>query len=142
MELLKKYGSKGINTHTTYIYGGNGRFAGIDKNWNVYNEKTGKPGMYYCFGIKDPEEYSHGEGIDTIWYGTLQEARIIVEAYLEGEIQHIPKGAETTERYWDCECKNNYIHPKTQTVCPVCGTAAEAQPDSRINEVLLRGLPL
>ena len=70
------------------------------------------------------------------------QARIIVEAYLEGKIQHIPKGAETTERYWDCECKENYIHPKTQTECSVCGAVVEEQPDSRTNEVLLRGLPL
>ena len=49
---------------------------------------------------------------------------------------------ETTEKYWDCECKNDYIHPRTMTVCPVCGAVAEDQPDSRINEVLLRGLPL
>lgn len=90
MDLLKEYGSRGINTHTTRIYGSNGRYVGIDKNWDVYNEKTGKPGMYYCFEIKDPEQYSHGEGIETIWYGTLQEARSVVEAYLEGKIQRIP----------------------------------------------------
>ena len=49
---------------------------------------------------------------------------------------------ETTERYWDCECKDDFIHPKTQTCCNICGAIAEEHPDSRINEVLMQGLPL
>lgn len=142
MDLIDEYDSTGTNKHTTRIYGANGRYAGIDRNGNVLNITSGKFGMYYCFGVKDPEEYSHGTDVNTIWYDTLQEARIIVEAYLEGKITHIPAGAETTEKYWDCECEKDFIHPKTQAVCPVCGEAAEDQPDSRINEVLLRGLPL
>lgn len=49
---------------------------------------------------------------------------------------------ETTEKYWDCECKDNFIHPKEQTKCNICGAVAEEQPDSRINEVLMYGFPL
>ena len=49
---------------------------------------------------------------------------------------------ETTEKYWDCECENNFIHSKTQTQCNICGATAEEQPDSRVNEVLMQGLPL
>lgn len=49
---------------------------------------------------------------------------------------------ETTEKYWDCECENNFIRPKTQTQCNVCGAIAEEQPDSIINEVLMQGFPL
>jgi len=48
----------------------------------------------------------------------------------------------TTEKYWDCECEHNFIHPKTQSKCGICGALAEEQPDSRINEVLMFGLPL
>lgn len=49
---------------------------------------------------------------------------------------------KTTEKYWDCECKDNFIHPKTQNKCNICGAVAEEQPDSRVNEVLMFGFPL
>ncbi len=49
---------------------------------------------------------------------------------------------ETTEKYWDCECKDNFIHPKIQNQCGICGALAEEQPDSRINEVVMFGFPL
>lgn len=48
----------------------------------------------------------------------------------------------TTEKYWDCECEHNFIRPKTQNRCDICGAEAEEQPDSRVNEVLMFGLPL
>jgi len=47
-----------------------------------------------------------------------------------------------TEKYWDCECEENYIHPKTQPKCNICGAVADEQPDSRVDEVLKQGLPL
>lgn len=44
---------------------------------------------------------------------------------------------KTTEDYWDCECKENYIHSKkTVSSCDKCGAYWEDQPDSRIEEVL------
>ena len=49
---------------------------------------------------------------------------------------------ETTEKYWDCECKDNYIHPKSQIACLKCNTVAGEQPDSRVDDVLAQGLPL
>ena len=49
---------------------------------------------------------------------------------------------ETTEKYWDCECKDNFIHPKAQIQCNICGATAEEQPDSRVNEVLMYRFPL
>lgn len=48
----------------------------------------------------------------------------------------------TTEKYWDCECGDNFIHPKTQGSCDVCGALVGEQPDSRVNEVLMKGLIL
>ena len=45
---------------------------------------------------------------------------------------------ETVDTYWDCECDENYIHKKTDTIkCNQCGTVEEDQPDSRIREVLI-----
>ncbi len=46
------------------------------------------------------------------------------------------QGILTTNKYWDCECKENYIHPKSQEACVKCCTKASEQPDSRISEVL------
>ena len=49
---------------------------------------------------------------------------------------------ETTDKYWDCECKYHYIHSKNQPMCSVCGASAENQPDSHSSEVItmLEGL--
>jgi hypothetical protein len=45
----------------------------------------------------------------------------------------------TTDKYWDCECLANFIHPKSQKKCDKCGAVEEEQPDSRVNEVLAEG---
>ena len=42
---------------------------------------------------------------------------------------------ETTPDYWDCECKENYIHKKEFPSCGVCGAKRDEQPDSRTVEV-------
>lgn len=43
---------------------------------------------------------------------------------------------KTTDQYWDCECKDNYINRSDkETVCPICGATREDMPDSRIDEV-------
>ena len=41
----------------------------------------------------------------------------------------------TTEKYWDCECEVNYINPKSNDKCMLCGTFREDSPDSRVSEV-------
>ncbi len=40
-----------------------------------------------------------------------------------------------TPDFWDCECERNYIHDKNQSVCGVCNTVADEQPNSRVDEV-------
>ena len=45
-------------------------------------------------------------------------------------------GACTTDKYWDCECTDNYIHPKSQYRCEVCGARSDESPDSHAKEVL------
>ena len=42
---------------------------------------------------------------------------------------------QLTPDYWDCECRNNYIHKKEETTCRICQTFSENQPDSRVDEV-------
>ncbi len=50
--------------------------------------------------------------------------------------------AKTTLEYWDCECEQGYIHPRTESKCTACEAMREHQPDSIIREVLKAGLEL
>ena len=68
-----------------------------------------------------------------------------VENVMQGEgIGRKTAGKEvlTTEKYWDCECEKNFIHPKSQSGCGKCGSAPDQQPYSREDEVLRFGLSL
>lgn len=47
-----------------------------------------------------------------------------------------------TDQYWDCECQDNYIHPRSVKVCKICQAQQDDQPNSRVTEVLSQGLPL
>lgn len=42
---------------------------------------------------------------------------------------------ELDNRYWDCECKHDYIHPKTLEICLICEAEQDEQPDSIAQEV-------
>lgn len=44
--------------------------------------------------------------------------------------------SQTTPLFWDCDCKNNYIHSKQIRVCPICGAHEDERPDSIISEVV------
>lgn len=45
----------------------------------------------------------------------------------------------TDENFWDCECEENYIHPKVQRMCVRCGYYHYEMPDSRVYELLDAG---
>jgi hypothetical protein len=43
----------------------------------------------------------------------------------------------TTDDYWDCECKEDYINKKSEkSHCGWCDTNMEDQPDSRVSEMV------
>lgn len=45
---------------------------------------------------------------------------------------------ETVDKYWDCECKTNYIHSKeVGNFCPICQVVEWDMPDARSNELYL-----
>ena len=48
----------------------------------------------------------------------------------------------TTPQYWDCECRNLYIHGRTEFACRRCGAERDEQPDSHVSEVTAAGFPL
>jgi len=42
----------------------------------------------------------------------------------------------TDPEYWDCECRDKYIHHKSRLKkCGRCNTSHDEQPDSRVNEI-------
>jgi hypothetical protein len=41
----------------------------------------------------------------------------------------------TNDNFWDCECEEDYIHPKSETSCNICGAEADESPDSISTEV-------
>lgn len=49
---------------------------------------------------------------------------------------------QLTSEYWDCECDNNYIHPKSQKTCEICKSWQESQPNSTVSEVIKSGYPV
>jgi threonine synthase len=54
---------------------------------------------------------------------------------LVGEKSNMQDEIILTPDYWDCECVNNFIHSKEKSFCKVCGSFADEQPESRVNEV-------
>lgn len=47
-----------------------------------------------------------------------------------------PPEPETDPRFWDCDCKTEYIHAKGVFMhCGICGAWAEDHPDSRKDEI-------
>lgn len=42
---------------------------------------------------------------------------------------------QTISTYWDCECRENYIHHKNLNRCRLCGALRLESPDSRVDEV-------
>ena len=47
----------------------------------------------------------------------------------------IRDNSETDPNYWDCECKERYINPKTLIHCPRCQAYRDDSPDSRVIEI-------
>jgi hypothetical protein len=87
MRLVERSRSKGINSHLTWVYKQGGKYAGIDRNFDVMDNK------YYCFEGK----LGQGEGCDTVWYPDLKLARNIVQRYLNDEIPNIPARSDIKE---------------------------------------------
>ena len=50
--------------------------------------------------------------------------------------------SRTTDLYWDCECEDSYIHPRSEEICGSCGTKREDGPDSHVSEVKAMGYTL
>lgn len=100
MELIDNYNGKGINRHTVWIFGQEGRQAGIDHNHDVCGAN------FYLFPI-DSEHFSHGEGCDTVWYPSLKAAKVMIQKYLSGEITSLPNGHDAKVCHL-CKCHYSF----------------------------------
>tara|TARA_R100000687_G_C6415189_1_gene148303 strand:+ start:516 stop:731 length:216 start_codon:yes stop_codon:yes gene_type:complete len=62
-----------------------------------------------------------------------------IEKHREEELAQLEreKPVVTNPNFWDCECVENYIHPKERAVCVKCGTPMIDRTDSRANEVAI-----
>jgi hypothetical protein len=88
-----------------------------------------------CYA-KTMQNFLKGCGKNPIHYD-----RIAPNRKQAGYTKHIKNAQQkddcaTDPRYWDCECKTNYIHKKsTKKYCSKCDTYAMDQPDSRVKEI-------
>jgi len=58
------------------------------------------------------------------------------ETLANREITEMENKIITDPNYWDCECRDKYIHLKARLQkCKRCSTRHQDQPDSRINEI-------
>ncbi len=55
---------------------------------------------------------------------------------LEENVSKAKETFFTTPLFWDCECRDNFIHASLEDFCPRCGARRETQPDSRVTEVV------
>jgi hypothetical protein len=99
-------------------------------------EKEGKTLLSVCNAPNwDADEWAHRqEIIDTFKSNGCQVSTATNHGVLDITITK-PLGLSLNPKFWDCECSDNYIHPKTENNCSKCGAQAVDQPDSRENEV-------
>lgn len=100
--------------------------------WGLLRDEIRKRDIYYASIEKKENEMTHG----------LANTNISYLPVVSKDDFHRTKygGFWTTHMFWDCACPENYIHPRSQRVCLVCGAHAENQPDSMVNEVVAHGL--
>jgi len=54
---------------------------------------------------------------------------------IKGTLEYHGDGIITNNNFWDCDCKENYIHLATIKKCHKCGREEEESPSSRQNEI-------
>jgi hypothetical protein len=88
----------------------------------------------------DPDRPNDGEQHDDCKRHNVPNILKNLGVSKEGRVKILnDQGVLTTDKFWDCECLTNFIHPKSQKTCFKCCTRADEQPDSRVSEVLAEG---
>ena len=62
----------------------------------------------------------------------MENKEVAIHDFNTRGLDGVPK---LSNEYWDCECKEKYIHPNSMDICPVCGAVRDEMPDSRQDEV-------
>lgn len=79
------------------------------------------------------------DDITSLWWNN-QGGKLNGMVEIDGEMVRIGEPApdpapRLSEKYWDCNCEEKYIHRNSIAECPVCGAFRNQMPDSRQNEV-------
>jgi len=57
---------------------------------------------------------------------------------LENHGTRSPDAFYTVDEFWDCDCDEDSIRPKSEPHCQKCNCTADDSPDSRLHDVLDR----
>ena len=68
--------------------------------------------------------------------------RSFSEVLVHNLVEHQKRNGFTTDKYWDCNCEDNYIQSTKTKKCDLCGACEYEQPSSITDEVIKAGLPL
>lgn len=97
------------------------------------------------------EEFISNEKLESLSADELLQTIIKVEhkIYLEAFIylweyhdrQQLKNSAsiETSEKYWNCNCRDNYVQTKAIHTCPCCQANQDNQPHSMLREIETQG---
>jgi len=97
----------------------------------------------YIIALTDRAEQA---GDEKLTYAIEQISKLLNSCNLPNDLiscmeSYVEKEVVTTEHYWDCECDEKFIHKKSDRLtCPVCGSAEDDSPDSRVRELTKRNL--
>jgi len=86
--------------------------------------KTGANAAFGCDGCKENKLFTRGQF-------EIKEEDIKVDRKLARKVT----GVLTTNRFWDCECKDDFTKPKAMVRCVKCKAKQEDGPDSKVREL-------
>lgn len=90
--------------------------------------------------VKARSDDTLDEIMDLVGVDTLDDLMAALQVFKEYRIvprysgKDVTDDCMTTPAFWDCECEENYIHPRNESWCSRCGAKRDDQPDARLNE--------
>lgn len=91
--------------------------------------------------VKSGSDDTLDEIMDLVGVDSLDDLMAALQVFKEYRIvprysgKDVTDDCMTTPAFWDCECEENYIHPRNISRCGRCGAKRDDQPDARLDEV-------
>jgi hypothetical protein len=89
--------------------------------------------MYLAELFKALEEFQHTEFRSSM---EQDNHTTYILSLREKMLADMDQNCDTTYHYWECDCKDKYIHSKTKDKCEACGCTADDSSDARISDVV------